>query len=121
LLCIYLLLVNLYLYWLRKLQIFQTPENHLPSTGFSIIIPARNEEKNIEACLQSILQNNYPSHLYEIIVADDFSTDATPAIVEKFKKEFANIKLICLKDLITENINSYKKRAIEIAIGESRF
>ena len=121
LLCMYLLIVNLYLFWFSRLKVFQPDADHLPVTGFSIIIPARNEERKITACLQSVLKNNYPSSLYEIIVVDDFSTDSTGYIVQNLQKEFSNIKLLSLKDLITESINSYKKRAIEIAIGQSKF
>ena len=120
LLCLYLLLINLYLYWFGKLKIFQ-PSAVLPATTFSVIIPARNEEGNIEICIRSILKNNYPKHLYEIIVADDFSTDATPEIVQRLQTEFPNIQLISLKNIIAENINSYKKRAIELAISQSKF
>jgi cellulose synthase/poly-beta-1,6-N-acetylglucosamine synthase-like glycosyltransferase len=119
LLCLYLILINLYLYWFSKLKAFQ-PTSLQPVTTFSVIIPARNEEKNIETCLRTILQNNYPKNLYEIIVADDFSTDATPEIVQQLQAEFSNIKLISLKNVITENINSYKKRAIELSIEQSR-
>lgn len=90
-------------------------------TTFTVVIPARNEEENIENCIRSILQNNYPKNLYEIIVADDFSTDATPAIVQKLQTTFSNIKIISLKNIITENINSFKKRAIELAIAQSSF
>jgi glycosyltransferase involved in cell wall biosynthesis len=117
---LYLVLINLYLYWFGKLKTFQ-PTSLQPVTTFSVIIPARNEEKNIEACLRTILENSYPKNLYEIIVADDFSTDATPAIVQQLQTEFSNIKLISLKNVITENINSYKKRAIELSIEQSKF
>jgi cellulose synthase/poly-beta-1,6-N-acetylglucosamine synthase-like glycosyltransferase len=86
-------------------------------TSLSIIIPARNEEANIETCLQSILQNNYPTHLLEIIVVDDHSEDNTANIVKKIATQ--NIKLISLKDFVTDTINSYKKRAIEIAIAQA--
>ena len=120
LLCLYLLLINLYLYWFSKLEVFK-PVNVASSTTFSIIIPARNEEENIEACLRTVLQNNYPAHLYEIIVADDFSADATPEIVLRLQKEFSNIQIISLKNIIAENINSYKKRAIELAIAQSNY
>ncbi|HYK47581.1 MAG TPA: glycosyltransferase [Parafilimonas sp.] len=121
LLCVYLLIVNLYLLWFSRLKSFQPNAHHVPQTGFSIVIPARNEEEKISACLQSVLKNNYPLSLYEIIVVDDFSTDSTAFIVQDLQKEFSNIKLISLKELITESINSYKKRAIEIAIGKSKF
>jgi len=120
LLCIYLLLINTYLYWFSKLKIFK-PATVQPLTTFSIIIPARNEEENIETCIRSILNNNYPKHLYEIIVADDFSTDTTPNIVHRLQTEFSNINIISLKNSITENINSYKKRAIELAIAQSKY
>jgi cellulose synthase/poly-beta-1,6-N-acetylglucosamine synthase-like glycosyltransferase len=120
LLCLYLLLINVYLYWFSKLKVFN-PASTKPSTTFSIIIPARNEEQNIEACIQTILNNDYPKNLFEIIVADDFSTDATPGIVQRLQKTFSNIQLIRLKNLIDENINSYKKRAIELAILQSKY
>ncbi|HEY2726045.1 MAG TPA: glycosyltransferase, partial [Parafilimonas sp.] len=119
-LLIYLLLVNTYLYWFSKLKIFK--EDFIQTkTTFSVIIPARNEEENIEACIRSILNNNYSKELLEIIVADDFSTDATPAIVHTLQTKFSNIKIISLKNIITENINSYKKRAIELAIAQSKY
>lgn len=85
------------------------------NTKISIIIPARNEEKNIKACIDSILQQTYPANLFEIIIVDDFSTDNTAAMVQLYAT--ANIRLISLKDHINpEAINSYKKKAIEIAI-----
>ena len=120
LLCLYLLLINLYLYWFSKLTIFE-PAALKAATKFSVIIPARNEEENIEACLQSILNNNYPGELFEIIVADDFSTDKTPDIVQQLQTKYANVHIISLKNIISETINSYKKRAIELAIVQSKY
>ena len=121
LLCIYLLLINLYFFWFSRLKTFRPPADIKPATRFSIIIPARNEAENIEACIRSIQRNNYPQNLFEIIIADDFSTDSTPDIVENIAKEFLNVRLIKLDNLINQNINSYKKRAIELAIAQSSF
>ncbi len=54
----------------------------------SIIVPARNEEANIAACLESLVaQSGIP---YEIIVIDDDSTDRTAEIARSFPK----VKLI---------------------------
>ncbi|SFQ32907.1 glycosyltransferase [Parafilimonas terrae] len=120
LLCLYLLLINLYLYWFSKLRIFNATVIK-PVTRFTVIIPARNEEENIENCIRSILNNNYPEDLFEIIVADDFSTDRTPGIVHALQTKYSNIHIISLKNIITETINSYKKRAIELAIAQSKY
>ena len=88
------------------------------NTQISIIIPARNEEENIGHCLQSIIEQSYPKHLFEVLVVDDHSTDNTAAIIESFAAH--NVKLISLKDYLSANeINSYKKKAIEISIQQS--
>ncbi|HXX78152.1 MAG TPA: glycosyltransferase, partial [Ktedonobacteraceae bacterium] len=46
----------------------------------SIVVPARNEERNIRRCVESLLEQSYPN--YEVIVVDDASTDDTPGILE---------------------------------------
>ena len=55
--------------------------NNLPLV--SVIVPARNEQDNIQRCLLSLLAQNYPS--FEVIVVNDSSTDYTPEIVRKIK------------------------------------
>ena len=50
----------------------------------SVVITTRNEEKNIENCLQSIKIQTYPQELIEIIVVDNNSTDKTKEITLKY-------------------------------------
>jgi glycosyltransferase involved in cell wall biosynthesis len=50
-------------------------------TRISVLIPARNESANITHCIESLLSQSYPKHLFEVIVIDDHSTDGTPGIV----------------------------------------
>src|SRR5512146_529796 len=45
----------------------------------SVCVPARNEERNIRACVESILAQDYPN--FEVIILDDRSTDATSEIL----------------------------------------
>src|SRR6478609_4850825 len=97
---LYCLLILLYSYYFNKLVLFQQENKIKTITGFSIIIPARNEALNIKKSLISILENNYPKELFEVIVVDDFSTDNTGAIVTELQQEFDNVKLILLKDHI---------------------
>jgi len=97
---------------------FKVEANSKLSTKISIIIPARNEEENIGYCLQSIIEQSYPAHLFEVLVVDDHSTDNTAAIIKSYASH--NVKLISLKDYLSANeINSYKKKAIEISIQQS--
>jgi cellulose synthase/poly-beta-1,6-N-acetylglucosamine synthase-like glycosyltransferase len=57
----------------------------LPSV--TIIVAARNEEKNIPSCLDSLYKLNYPEGKLEIIIVDDFSEDTTGSIIEEFIKD----------------------------------
>lgn len=81
-----------------------------PVTKISVIIAARNEEQNIGKLLTSLESQTYPDEFFEVIVVDDHSTDNTVTVVQNF----ASVKLIKLQ---LENINSYKKKAIETGIA----
>jgi len=59
------------------------------SPSISIIIPMRNEEKYIERCLDSLLDQDYLPDKYEIIVIDGESTDDSSRIVKK-KAQISN-------------------------------
>lgn len=61
-------------------------QNHISTNhpSVSILIPARNEAKNIERLLQKLLDQSYPEDLLEIVVADDHSEDGTSDIVNHF-------------------------------------
>lgn len=62
------------------------------STGtVSVLIPCRNEEKNIKSLLESLEKQTYKS--IEIIVYDDQSTDTTPRILNEYKKKL-NLQVI---------------------------
>jgi len=50
----------------------------------SVLIDAYNHEKFIEQAIKSVLEQDYPSFKYEIIVVDDGSADRTPELVKKF-------------------------------------
>lgn len=111
----YSILLLLYSYWWSKTATRYVPDSFIPTTSFTVLIPARNEEKNIVDCLQSIRQLHYPKELIEIIVIDDFSDDATVATA----KQFSGVQVIELKELLKEKINSYKKKAIEAGVEQA--
>ena len=84
----------------------------------SVIIPARNEEMNLPALLKSLQAQTYASLNFEIIIVDDHSDDSTSEIIACFPQ--ANLRTIRLADYVSAGINSYKKKAIEIAIEQSK-
>ena len=73
------------IYWVHsqyQMDIVVTPaEVKAPAPLISICVPARDEEKNIRRCVESLLAQTYPN--FEIIVLDDRSTDSTPRILEE--------------------------------------
>ena len=120
LLVIHAILIETYRHWFLKMKPFVLGENEVATTRFSIIIPARNEEAQIENCLLSVLSQTYPNTLFEVIVVDDYSTDNTAAIVTSLQEKYPNLSLIQLEKLPnTKLLNSYKKKAIELAIQQA--
>jgi cellulose synthase/poly-beta-1,6-N-acetylglucosamine synthase-like glycosyltransferase len=119
LLILYAFLIAFYNKGWRTLPFFglMDMKDFSPSLKISVIIPARNEEQNIGQCLQSIVAQNYPKHLFEVIVVNDHSTDKTEDIVRNFSNK--NVRLINLADHVEAGLNSYKKKAIEIAVSQS--
>ncbi len=114
------MLIENYRRWFLKVKPFVN-NNTSPTIIFSVIIPARNEEQSIEACLFTVLNQQYPSTLFEVIVIDDFSTDGTAIIVRSLQKKYANLQLLQLENMVYEKqLNSYKKKAIELAIQQAK-
>lgn len=60
----------------------------------SVVVPIYNEEKYIEQCMSSILQQDYPKEDLEIIFVDGMSRDKTREIVKKYMERFPYIKLL---------------------------
>ncbi len=118
LLITYVFIIGIYSYYWNKLSFWKVPSSYIPITKVTVIIPARNESENIFDCIHSILKQDYPSELLEIIIIDDFSDDDTAQIVRSIKDE--RIQLIQLENESIEIVNSYKKKAIEIAISKSK-
>jgi glycosyltransferase involved in cell wall biosynthesis len=63
----------------------------------SVIAPALNEERNIEAAVRSLLAQDYPD--FEVVVVDDRSTDATPAILARLAAEEPRLKVVTVRAL----------------------
>lgn len=61
----------------------------------SVILPARNEEEFISACLDSLVNQDYEN--YEVIAINDSSTDSTLDIIESFAKNNPKVIVVNAK------------------------
>jgi chlorobactene glucosyltransferase len=91
----------LIIYWLHNqyhLDIIVEPAPPSPYAPLiSACIPARNEERNIRACVEAMLAQDYPT--FEVIVLDDHSTDATPSILADIASRDPRLRRISGADL----------------------
>ena len=70
--------------WLLASLVGREPARRAIVPSVSLLIPARNEEAQIEAKVRNSLALDYPRARLEIVVASDGSTDRTGAIVKGF-------------------------------------
>ena len=63
----------------------------------SVVIPARNEERNLKQALQSVLRLEYPE--LEIVVVNDRSRDGTAGILEEISKTDSRLTLLNIESL----------------------
>jgi succinoglycan biosynthesis protein ExoA len=71
---------------------FRRRRTRLPRV--SVLVPVRNGARHIGACLDAVLQQDYPSRLVQVIIADGGSSDGTRVIIEEKIRGVANVQLI---------------------------
>ena len=60
----------------------------------SVVVPARNEAANIDACLRALATQTYPDDHLEIIVVDDRSSDDTAARIDQWTRCLPNLSRV---------------------------
>ena len=77
----------------HSLSLDDVPPSPPPdSPRVSVVIPARNESRNIERCARSVLGAAYPN--FEVIVVDDHSTDGTGEIARAIAREDSRLHVV---------------------------
>ena len=84
----------------------------------SIVISARNEEKNISTLLKALLSQDYDYSFIEIIIANDQSSDKTETILINYSTDYPFIKYFNV--LSREYVKSPKKNALRQAISMTK-
>jgi len=87
--------------------------------AFSVIIPCRNEASNIGACLNAIAKQDFPIHLFEILVVDDHSEDNTKDQAHAFFRSNPKIKGRVIQ--LHDSLLGGKKEAITEGVMAAQF
>lgn len=98
--------------WIKIPQIQSEETNDFYTT---ILIPVRNESKNLDRLIRSIQGGTTTSDYYEIIIIDDHSTDKTVEVARSMKDIYPNVHLAQLPDG-----NEGKKAGIAFGVGLAR-
>lgn len=108
---LYLIIIAAFTFGLYNLKEKFYSFNKKNITKVSVLIAARNEEKNIEKLLQTIYNQTFPKELYEVIIVDDHSEDDTRIKVNNFINNHKDINIRLL-----EATSEGKKKAISQAL-----
>lgn len=122
LLLFFLLLLIHYLLFLLRVysglkKLSPDTQKKIPDEFVTVLIPFRNEEKNILQVLKSVESQDYPTDKFEVIFIDDNSVDNSKELLEKNVSR-NNIRVITVPD--DYSVNAHKKRAIRFGIENSK-
>jgi cellulose synthase/poly-beta-1,6-N-acetylglucosamine synthase-like glycosyltransferase len=92
----------------------EAPAEALPR--LSVVVAAKDEEAHIGACLQSLLEQDYPD--LEILVVNDRSADRTADIFEALAEQHDNLRMLTVTDLPEGWCG--KNHAMHVGIGQAR-
>jgi biofilm PGA synthesis N-glycosyltransferase PgaC len=107
------ILLFYYFYYFLKLGTYKTiANNNTSQLPISVIIAARNEYKNLEKNLKSILEQDYPN--YEVIVVNDCSWDESQKLLEYYQEVYPHLRICELKE--QEKYPTGKKFALTMGI-----
>jgi len=81
----------------------------------SVIICTKNEEQNIERCLRSLLEQNYPREYLEIIVADLGSTDGTKDVARKHTSDVYDVT----KEVDLTAVKNFRGAQLNFGVGKA--
>ena len=105
-------LLLFYWKWWGRVKEYKPVNESVTTTKLSVVVAARNEEKNILQLLEALHEQTCPQSNFEVLVVDDHSTDATASLVQQFRAP--NVRLLSLPAGMTT-----KKRAIQWGIDRA--
>jgi len=84
----------------------------------SVVIAAKNEEKQLPGLLASLAEQDYPADRYEIIIVDNESEDKSLVILKEAEQKNPNLKILSTRGIVSDFI--FKKAAMNLGIENAK-
>ncbi|TQM52136.1 cellulose synthase/poly-beta-1,6-N-acetylglucosamine synthase-like glycosyltransferase [Arcticibacter tournemirensis] len=97
---------------LRSYKRTDPADSEHPQLPVSVIICARNEEKNLEENLSLVLEQDYPS--FEVVVVNDCSSDDSDLVLRQLSQKYPHLKVVTIKE--HDRFKHGKKFAVTLGI-----
>lgn len=115
---IYVLFIFSFVIGIDRIQNFKKTKD-VDQINFSILIPFRNEAKNLPLILKSLSKIRYPLDKFEIFLINDDSSDNFKMPIDDFQNQNNKIKIHLINS--ERKSNSPKKDAIKTAVMQTNF
>ncbi len=112
----FLIQLGYYLIVFLKLALHKPVRKRKTKKPISIIICAKNEEKNLTQFLPRVLEQDYPD--FEVVVVNDCSTDRTEQVLSEMSVRYKNLRYTTIPS--NEKFLHGKKLAVTIGIKSAR-
>jgi len=113
----FLIQLSYYLGVYIKLPLYKPAKPNASLTGVSVIVCARNEEKNLERFLPKILEQDHPN--FEVVVVNDSSSDHTEEVLIGLSARYKQLRYTSIP--ASDNPMRGKKLALTIGMKSARF
>jgi biofilm PGA synthesis N-glycosyltransferase PgaC len=112
------LLVQLYYYLViyNRILFYKSKPDRAKKEPVSVIICAKNEERNLDKFLPYVLTQDYPD--YEVIVVNDCSSDSTDMVIGKYIKQYPHLRTTTITE--DKKFSHGKKLALTIGIKAAK-
>ena len=108
-----------YLFLFGKFSFSKSEFQNDNSFPVSVIICAKNEEKNLTKFLPLIAEQNYPK--FEIVLINDASMDNTLEVMQNFKNSFSTNKINIQIITVNKESSKGKKNALTLGINSAKY
>ncbi len=93
------------------------PDSHDDWPRLHIVVPARNEQRDLATCIEALLAQDYPD--FRLTIVNDRSEDDTLAIAESYAAKDERLNVISIEELPTDEVWTGKAHAMWVAAEQA--